>query len=207
MSEILETTDTYNRAASYFAARWHGADIPAMVAARQCLVAWLHQGARVLDVGCGTGRDTTRLCELGFQVCGLDRSKGMLTEAHQHNPELSLILGDMYNLPMGNDSLDALWACASFLHIPKRHNLSVLHEFRRVLRHNGLCYMCVKRGQGERWVKDDSGLRRFFAFYSEPELEMLLQKAGFMIVERWMGNDHRGRPEPWLHCLAKKGDL
>lgn len=177
-----------------------------MAEARQRLVTWLTKEALVLDVGCGTGRDTARFHDLGFQVCGLDRSGGMLTEARQHNPSLPSILGGMYNLPVGNNSLDASWACASFLHIPRHNNLSVLQEFRQVLQRGGLCYMCVKRGQGERGVKNDSGLRRFFAFDSEPELETLLQKGGFIMLERWTGNDHWGRPEPWLHCLAKKAD-
>jgi ubiquinone/menaquinone biosynthesis C-methylase UbiE len=101
-----------------------------------------------------------------------------------------------------NATFNGLWACASFLHIPKRNGPAVLREFRRVLRPGGLLYLAVKGGAGERWVTNNKGLQSFFAFYSDEELDGLLGEVGFAPREGWIGEDIAGRPEPWLNRIV-----
>ena len=199
MTETQTTSSTYDQIAASYAARPRLAE--AMDAARRRFAARLAPGARVLDVGCGPAHDTAALRELGLRVVGCDRSRGMLAQARWQ--QLPLLLGDMRHLPVRDQALDGLWVCASFLHIPKREALDVLQEFRRMLRLGGTLYISVKHGEGERWVAQSGGHERFFAFYREDELDMLLAGAGFMPRESWLDADSLGRRDTWIGRLAE----
>jgi ubiquinone/menaquinone biosynthesis C-methylase UbiE len=202
MIETATTSATYDQIAADYAARWASAEV--LASARSRFAARLVAGARVLDVGCGPGWDALRLRALGLRVSGLDRSRGMLAQARQRG-DLPLVFADMRQLPVRDAALDGIWACASFLHIPKRAALDVLREFHRALRPGGALYIGVKRGTSERWVEHSGGRQRFFAFYQENELDLLLASAGFAICEGWIGDDMLGR-EPWINRLALQLD-
>ncbi|MBN1826923.1 MAG: class I SAM-dependent methyltransferase [Candidatus Eisenbacteria bacterium] len=58
------------------------------------------KGARLLDVGCGTGEHARALSERGFRVIGLDRSTGMLDKARGAYPEIPFVRGSMDRLPV-----------------------------------------------------------------------------------------------------------
>jgi SAM-dependent methyltransferase len=198
MTETEITSATYDQIATDFAARWAGGE--ALAPERARFAALLSPGAYVLDIGCGPGRDTFHLRELGLRASGLDRSRGMLAEARGRG--LPLMLGDMRALPVRAGALDGVWACASFLHIPKRDGPAVLREFQRALRSGGVLYIAVKQGAGERWVEYGPGQQRFFTFYSPDEFDQLLATSGFSMLEGWSNDDPRGRPEGWLNRLA-----
>jgi SAM-dependent methyltransferase len=151
-------------------------------------------------VGCGPAHDTARLRDLGLRALGLDRSRGMLAQRAANVP---VVLGDMRSLPVRAGALDGVWACASFLHIPKRDAAAVLGEFHRALRQDGILYVGVKRGDGERWVENAAGARRFFVFYQPQELDSLLRQAGLRIRESWIEDDSLGR-EPWVCRFAER---
>ncbi|MGW7274388.1 class I SAM-dependent methyltransferase [Streptomyces sp. NPDC054864] len=65
--------------------------------ARLC-AALVPDGARVLDAGCGTGRVTIRLAELGYDCVGVDRDASMLAVARRQAPELPWIQADLTTL-------------------------------------------------------------------------------------------------------------
>src|SRR5579884_2429227 len=93
----------------------------------------------VLDVGCGPGRDSLLLAQMGFNVIAADLSEAMLAEARkrsQNQPAAERITFqhmDMRALDLPYASCAGLWVSASFLHIPKRENQAVLKELVRVL--------------------------------------------------------------------------
>ena len=200
MTETATTSATYDQIAADYAARWGQAQVLAEVRSR--FRARLAPGARVLDVGCGPAHEAAKLSELGLRVAGLDRSRGMLAQARERTA-VPLLLGDMRRLPVRSAALDGLWACASFLHIPKRDAPEVLREFCRALRPGGVLYIGVKRGNGERWIEHSAGRQRFFVFYQESELDALLAAAGFTARESWLDTDSQGRPEQWIGRLAE----
>jgi ubiquinone/menaquinone biosynthesis C-methylase UbiE len=200
MTETQITSATYDQIAADYIARAAGATPETLATIRERFVALLAPGARVLDVGCGPGWEAARLRELGLRAYGLDRSRGMLAEARVWS--VPLLLGDMRTLPLPDESLDGLWVCASFLHIPKRDGPAVLREFRRVLRPDGALYIGVKEGDGERWLEHSDGRQRFFAFYQPDELDALLAAHGFRVAEGWLDADSLGRPERWVNRIA-----
>ena len=169
----------------------------------------------ILDVGCGPGRDSLLLAQMGFNVIASDLSEAMLAEARkrcQNQPAVERITFrcmDMRALNLPDTSCAGLWASASFLHIPKRENLVVLKEFIRVLAPTAPLMLLVKEsdsGEDERYEADqESGTSRFFARYRGGELWTLLEQAGLKVLEITTTIDTRftdGRR--WLAVLCTK---
>ncbi len=148
------------------------------------------------------GRDVGHLQELGFDAIGLDRSTGMLTEARRRMAA-PFVQADMRHLPFADGSFDALWVCASLVHLPKAHAPAVLKECRRVLGH-GHIFLTLKRGEGERWTTNsDNGLPYFFACYHPAEVELLVERAGFRVLAAWDNPPGPGQTEPWLNVIGQ----
>jgi len=103
----------------------------------------LPEGARVLELGCGTGRLLARLAKTypRLRGVGLDLSPQMLRQARAHNPDrrrLVYVRGNAEALPFASGEFDAAFATASFLHYLRP--LAVLWELARVLLRNGQFY-------------------------------------------------------------------
>ncbi|SRR6266702_7131955 len=169
----------------------------------------------VMDAGCGPGRDSLFLAQLGFAVLAVDLSDAMLAEARrrcQGQPQAERITFqrmDMRNLTLPDASCAGIWASASFLHIPKRENLTVLQELVRVLIPGGPIMLLVKEcdsGDAERFeLHEESGTMRFFARYRGSELWALCEQAGLQVLQLVAAVDSRftdGRR--WLGALGTK---
>ncbi|MFD5699428.1 class I SAM-dependent DNA methyltransferase [Streptomyces lasiicapitis] len=94
-------------------------------------------GGPVADVGCGPGRITAHLRQLGVDAFGIDLSPGMVEVARRDHPDLRFELGSMTDLHLGDGSMGGLVAWYSLIHVPDDEIDSVLRHFRRVLRPDG----------------------------------------------------------------------
>ena len=141
----------------------------------------LPRGARVLDLGCGPGFYAGWLAKRGFEVDALDGSGEMVTRARQQiGVRVRQALFDDLNAVQ---VYDGVWANFSLLHARKADFPGLL---RRVVRAGkpGMAF-CIgmKLGQGE----GPDAIGRYYAYYSEAELETHLTDAGFRVRERWHG--------------------
>ncbi|HEX7301939.1 class I SAM-dependent methyltransferase, partial [Lentzea sp.] len=75
-------------------------------------------GGPVGDLGCGTGRITRYLHELGLDAFGVDLSDGMLDQARRLHPHLRFTQGDMTGLDLDDDSLGGAVVWYSTVHMP-----------------------------------------------------------------------------------------
>ena len=193
-------TTYYDRTAAEYAARW--GDLRLERALRS-FVRRLSGPRRVLDLGCGPGRDLDYLGAMGCRVIGLDLSTGMLAQARRRLPTAPLLCADLRRLPLADACLDGVWASASLLHLPRAEMPAALGGIARCLRPAGVLYLSLKSGQGEAWVGDDE-LRLLFTYYQPAQVESLLLHAGFHLAAHWIEPDRAGRPWSWLNFLARK---
>ncbi|MFC6731750.1 MULTISPECIES: trans-aconitate 2-methyltransferase [unclassified Haladaptatus] len=68
--------------------------------------------ARIADVGCGPGFESTTFAAAGHDMVGVDLTPDFLHAARADVPNAEFTRMDMRTLGLASDSLDGLWACA-----------------------------------------------------------------------------------------------
>ena len=195
MTKSDPTRDTYDQFAAQIAERFWKIDLT-HIWEEFCNL--LPTGARILDVGCGPGRDSAHFNSLGNWSVGVDLSIGMLLEAIRRTSGY-FVQGDMNALPFHPTSFDAAWVEASLLHLPRSAAPVALAEIHTVLKPDGLLFIALKKGKGEMWEQRE-GLR-FFTFYEDEELAKLLDRAGFALEKLWTDITPK---QGWINLLARK---
>ena len=183
-SEIANTKAVYDAIAHDHAEKYFNPDASLKESLQikyDKFVGCCRKGSLVLDAGCGSGRDAKFLASAGYTVIGVDYSKGMIAEARTRVPEVGFAEADLLKMPFKSGTFDAIWANASVLHVPRSMCASVISEFNRVLKRNGIIFLSLNKGSGEGAGSDG----RFFARYEEPELTKVLKEGGFGILETY----------------------
>ncbi|ASQ75473.1 type 11 methyltransferase [Enterobacter hormaechei] len=159
----------------------------------------LPHSARVLDAGCGSGRDAKAFNEMGYQVDAFDASSAMVELAKQHTG-LPVQLMTFSEID-GKAQYDGIWCCASLLHVPSSGLPAVMQRLADALKPGGVWYVSFKYGNGERV----QGERRFTDL-NEMELRRLLNNMTEIdIFSQWITKDNRpDRDELWLNAILKK---
>lgn len=162
---------------------------------------------KVLEIGCGPGRDARILVDLGCTVTGIDFSKAFIKKATAVVPEATFLEMDMRELAFPKESFDGVWASASLLHMQKTDIASVISNIYSVLKPGGIFYMSLKEGTGSLDEPDDrlDGAKRFFHFYTKEDVEAYLSDAGFSILEVYVEkSDNIKRNLTWIKSFAQK---
>jgi SAM-dependent methyltransferase len=175
---LRETIATYDATAAEYAQRFQ-AD------ALQPYIARFHEflppgTPRVLDAGCGHGRDCAAFERLNIDVVGVDLSQGLLRQA-RNVTTASLVLADLRTLPFTGGSFDGVWSCASLVHLDPQGLEQALREFHRVLQPGGALFVSIRAGVGEEWRNEGAKGRRHFHLYTEADLNRLLRAGGFTV--------------------------
>ena len=195
--DIANTLSYYNNKANEFCENTINADISAQL---DRFLSYLDKVAYILDFGCGSGRDTKSLLELGYQVEAIDGSAELCKIASEYTgiEVKNALFQDLNDV----DKYDGIWACSSILHLPKTELESVLMKMANALKTGGVIYTSFKYGdfEGER-----NG-RYFTDFTEDTFAEYISDLKGINIVETWVTSDVRpGRgEEKWLNLILKK---
>lgn len=163
-------------------------------------ISFLPTGAKILDFGCGSGRDAKAFMEKGYKVIAVDGSVEICRIASEYlGTEVKQMLFDELD---ETDEYDGIWACASILHADYSELSNILQGIYRALKIKGVFYTSFKYGsfQGER-----NG--RFFTDLDEASWDKLMEELpGFVNKKIWITGDARpGREnEKWLNVIAIK---
>ncbi|WP_333650285.1 methyltransferase domain-containing protein [Lacrimispora sp.] len=160
----------------------------------------LEEGDTILDLGCGSGRDSLSFYDQGYDVTPLDASEEMckLAEIHTGLDVLQMTFEEMDF----DKVFDGIWACASLLHTPKKELSDILKKIARALNDKGILYMSYKLGDFEGF----RGKRYFSDFTADSISEILKDSGRFEIVKLWETEDVRSGHSDvkWLNVLARK---
>jgi len=160
----------------------------------------LPQTGKILDAGCGSGRDTRFFILQGFKVVAFDYAPEIVKLASEYVGQDVLLLS--YEDIGFQNLFDGVWACSSLLHVPKNDMRNILARFVNAMRDNGILYTSFKYGT-EELVRNG----RLFVDYTETEFDQVLGDMPTVeLVKYWQTNDLRpGRSEEkWLNILVRK---
>ena len=150
-------------------------------------------GGRILDAGCGNGRDTILFAKKGFRVIGVDFSDGQLHYAYQreNTGQISFLKQDILQLDFPTNSFDGIWCCAVLPHFNKIEVLHILQSFNKVLVDSGCAIVTFKKGVGESYVTETEfgNIKRFTSYMNEDEIETIAKMSGFIIKEMYTYNE------------------
>lgn len=107
----------------------------------------LPEGGSILDLGCGSGRDSAYFVSRGFDVTAMDASVEMcdLASIHIGQDVLQLSFEEMDF----NEVFDGIWACASLLHVPSNEIQEILSKVIKSMKRNGILFMSFRHGEFE----------------------------------------------------------
>ena len=191
-----QTLNYYNQNATEFFNTTLNVDMESLY---QAFIQYLPQDAFILDLGCGSGRDTLAFKRKGYRVEALDYSKELVALASQQTGQ-QVRLESFYDFS-DQSKFDGIWACASLLHC-ERHRLDeVIGKLISALKLNGVLYMSFKYGDSDR-EKDG----RQFTDLDEVQAQALFgQFDHFQQIQQWITVDQRPeRQEKWLNLIWKK---
>ena len=166
---------------------------------RNNFIKHLPDGGRILDAGCGSGRDSKAFIKEGFSVVAFDASREMCKKASQ------LLGQEVWQMRFDemsfDEEFDGVWACASLLHANENELADVFEKIYRALKNNGVLYASFKYGNGVTQRGE-----RIFIDFTEESIKPYLEKIGFELIDSGITTDVRpGREdEKWTNVIAIK---
>ncbi len=156
----------------------------------------------ILDAGCGSGRDSRAFLDKGYCVTAFDASETLCVLASEQLSQ-TVECARFEEIEWQNE-FDAVWACASLLHVPETELPMSLSKLIRALKRGGVMYCSFKLGEGER---EQDG--RFFTDMTEDRIRKLIHEISpDASVETWISEDQRkDRNENWLNVIVELSTL
>lgn len=159
------------------------------------------EGGKILDLGCGSGRDSRNFMKLGYEVTAVDGSKELAKKASALLGK-EVIASTFEELEL-KEKFHGIWACASLLHIKREDLKTVLNNLYNNLEDNGVFYMSFKYGEKE-YVDDKN--RYFNCFTDESIISFINENTKFNILGLYITEDKLGRVNEvkWLNLICNK---
>jgi SAM-dependent methyltransferase len=162
-------------------------------------IANLPKDARILEFGSAFGRDATYLQNFGYKVECTDATQAfvdLLKQKGFNARQLNAItddLGGQYDLVLAN---------AVLLHFTRDETKQVLQKVFDALKPGGSFAFTLKQGEGEKWSEDKLGAPRYFCFWTEDQIQQLVEATGFTNVK--VSGDKATAKAEWVQVIARK---
>lgn len=158
---------------------------------------------RILDFGCGPGRDLKIFRDLGHEAIGLEGAARFVELARCYS-SCEVWLQDFLKLNLPTAFFDGIFANASLFHVPSQELPRVLRELRATLKTGGVLFSSNPRGENEEgW----SG-QRYGCYYNLEAWRKFVTEAGFIEITHYYRPP--GLPpeqQPWLASVWRKSEM
>lgn len=197
MSSDNNTLDYYNSNAKDFVS---GTVDVAFTDIQDIFLEYIPDGGKVLDFGCGSGRDTKYFLSKGYDVEATDGSEELCKIASEYTgvKVKQMLFEELDEI----EKYDGVWACASLLHVEKKLLPEIMKKIVSATTMGGTVYMSFKYG-------DFEGVRngRFFTYLTEESFREILKAVPELVIEKlWISADVRAErgEERWLNTVLRK---
>jgi SAM-dependent methyltransferase len=190
------TVDRYNCHAADYVALYEGADMSTL---HRLLLRYLPERCRVLEIGCGSGRDAAFLLSHGYDVTATDASQSMLALAAQRHPELASRLHLLsFPLSLGGERAgvrvddtpattalrspyNAILSVAMVMHLTDDELRECAAQWRALVEDEGVLVISASTGRpGLVQLREDTG--RLYCERTPEELLVVFKQAGFTCI-------------------------
>jgi len=155
---------------------------------------------RILDLGCGPGRDLRAFRDLGHEAVGLDGATRFVEMARDHTG-CEVLHQDFLALDLPAAHFDGVFANASLFHVPAQELPRVLGELRATLRPRGILFSSNPHGRNQEGWRD----RRYGTYLDVEAWRAVVTSAGFVELEHYYRPAGLPRSQqPWLAMVCRK---
>lgn len=155
---------------------------------------------KILDAGCGSGRDSKFFQQLSYDITAMDASKELVLLSSKliGKPTLHLSFDEM----TFENEFDGIWACASLLHVSNVQMNTILEKFVHALKTNGIWFMSFKYGTEELFY---NGI--LYNYQNEMTLSRYIANFhNLKTIKMWKHHscDSSNSQVDWLCCIVQK---
>lgn len=196
----MNSVNYYNENAAAFIERTFNLDVSHLM---EAFLSQIPPGGRILDLGCGSGRDAKHFMEMGYEVYAIDASERMVEHAKRYlGDRVSLATFESYETDM---LFDGIWAQASLIHVAEDDLVSVIRKYRDMLKSGGVFHMSFKARE-ENFTQG----HRSFNCFDERRLRKKIGQVYELIEIRVYTSasivkEHAG--EHWVNGLFKRNKI
>lgn len=196
-----ENIKTYNRSAVALSEYFRGIGPRTTDIEFALMAAGNPKNPKIVEIGCGDGRDAYEITKRTSNYVGFDPSEEMIKLARQHVPGANFVVADGLNFKYPKVQ-DVVFAFASILHIEKDDLKAVLDNVAKTLRSGGVFYISSKYAADySEKIKDDAYGKRMFYLYNA-DIIANMSKIYFEVVASF--NELRGKTKWFELALVKK---
>ena len=193
----MSTLDFYNENAKKYFDTTVAADMSKQY---EMFLKYVHENGKILDFGCGSGRDSLNFKKLGYNVSAIDGSEELCKLAREY-AGIDVKCMDFLDYE-AKEKYDGIWACASLLHLKRLELINVLNELRKSLVQDGCLFVSLKNGDGEEITPDG----KYYLYLPKKEFLDLSSDAGLQMVD-YTSNKSNINPNEtrfWHSFILKK---
>ena len=191
----MNTLDYYNENAKKYFDNTINIDMSKQY---ELFLKYVRRKGKILDFGCGSGRDSLYFKNLGYQVFPIDGSKELCTLASEYT---GLDVKCMNFLDLSDvEEYDGICACATLLHIDKKDLLKVLINLRNAIKRDGSIYVCFMNGYDEEEYKEDG---RYFNDLTKESFNSLSSLSSLQIVD-YLESEKIEPNKYWVNYILKR---
>ncbi len=155
---------------------------------------------RLLDVGCGPGRDLAHFQSLGHEAVGVEGCRSFCAMAREHSG-CEVLEQDMLCLVLPDAHFDGVFANASLFHVPSAELLRVLGELYACLKPGGVLFSSNPRGSNEEGWHGE----RYGCYWDLERWSERVRAAGFQELAHYYRPEGKPREQqPWLATVWRK---
>jgi predicted TPR repeat methyltransferase len=165
-------------------------------------ISLIPKNGKVLDLGCGSGRDVQYFLDYDLNPVGVDASENLIEEAKKRVEIGEFKVMDIVNLDF-KEEFDGVWAQDIISYIGRNEINGVFSRINLSLVKKGMFFLSVREGDGEKLTKHEKlGKEEIMTgFFDKEELEKLLKNNGFEIMNSYK---QQGEDFTWINIFAKK---